>query len=817
MADSERLENSESSDMKHLIFSVVLSLCCTTVIAQSARISGRIHTTEGIALSHVTVRVDGTSLTAISGKDGTYELHGVPFGTQRLVITSLEVETAERELMVNQSRHILNIELALKDETEIDEVLVVGETEKRKLETSGFAVSVIETQHAALRNLTTNELLDRSAGVRIRQDGGLGSHIHYNINGLSGNAVKIFIDGVPSSNYGSAFSLNSIPPALIERIEIFKGVVPGYLSEDALGGAINVVLKRQQSRRALTTSYSIGSFNTHQWNTTGSFRQSNGFGVEASGFYNYSDNDYEVWGESISFKDYTGTTTINQRARRFHDAYRSYGGRINLGYKDVKWADRFLIGGVLSRNYKEVQHGRTMNKPYGDRHTRGNTNVATLVYEKQDLLLDGLSLKVDASYSYLERQLIDTVGWMYDWRGTPLAYPDGTYVPYTSGAESGNAKTTAINSDQTLVTRINLGYDINRTNRVFANFLYNNFDRGTEDAMQPQGLQLLENTRDLQKRITSITYENLVFDEKLRTNVFYKYYQQKTTSNEPYQISANPPNYGLNQIVNDRSHSGYGVALSYALRPTLYLLGSGEKAIRLPNANEIFGNVADNLLPPVGELKPEISYNANLGVNVGPYVMDKHFVKVNASLFYRNTQGMIREGLQSGNNDNTRFENLEDVETKGIDADLMYSYAEKFDVNITVSKISSLFNTEFDQNGAPYLFYRTQIRNEPSFKFNVNVAYNMDNVFRTGARASIYYNVNYVEGFLRNWANIGGNNLDRIPTQYANDLGATYTFPARNITLSLDAKNLFNQQIFDNFGLQKPGRAFYAKITYALY
>jgi len=803
--------------MKHFIFSVILLLCLTTGFAQHAIIGGRLHTPKGDVLSHVTVRVAGTSLTAISGKDGTYELRDVPFGTQRLVLTSLEVETAQRELLVNQFRHTLDIELSLKDETEIDEVLVVGETEKRKLETSGFAVSVIETHEASLRNLTTNELLDRSAGVRIRQDGGLGSHIHYNINGLSGNAVKIFIDGVPSSNYGTAFSLNSIPPALIERIEIFKGVVPGHLSEDALGGAINVVLKQQKSRRTLTTSYSVGSFNTHQWNTTGSFRQSSGFGVDASAFYNYSDNDYDVWGESISYKDYTGATTLNQRARRFHDAYRSYGGRINLGYSDVRWADRFLIGGVISRDYKEVQHGRTMNKPYGDRHTRGSSNVATMAYEKQDLLLDGLSLKVDASYSYLKRQLIDTVGRMYDWRGAPLAYPDGTYVPYTSGAESGNAKTTAINGDQTLVARINLGYKINRNNRIFVNYLYNNFNRATEDAMQPLGLQLLENTRDLQKRITSLTYENLAFGGKLRTNVFYKHYAQKTTSNEPYQITANPPDYGLDQIVNNRNHGGYGVALSYALRPTLYVLGSGEKAIRLPNANEIFGNVADNLLPPVGELRPEISYNANLGASLGPYVLDKHFIKMNASFLYRNTQGMIREGLQSGNNDNTRFENLEDVETTGIDAEVMYSYAEKLDITVTASKISSLFNTEFDPNGAPYLFYRTQIRNEPSFKFNVNIAYNLDNAFRTGARASVYYNVNYVEGFLRNWANVGGNNLDRIPTQYANDVGATYTFPTRDITLSLDAKNVFNQQIFDNFGLQKPGRAFYAKITYALY
>jgi hypothetical protein len=97
------------------------------------------------------------------------------------------------------------------------------------------------------------------------------------------------------------------------------------------------------------------------------------------------------------------------------------------------------------------------------------------------------------------------------------------------------------------------------------------------------------------------------------------------------------------------------------------------------------------------------------------------------------------------------------------------------------------------------------------------VAYAFDDLFAAGSISSVYYNVNYVKGFLRNWANVGGNNLDRIPTQYANDVGATYTLPSRKITFSVDAKNIFNQQIFDNFGLQKPGRAFYTKITYAIF
>lgn len=124
-------------------------------------------------------------------------------------------------------------------------VIVKGKPKKQKLETSGFAVAIIETKEASLRNLTTNELLDRSVGVRVRQNGGIGSNVEYNLNGMSGSAIGMFIDGIEISTFGSSFNLNNIPPAMIERIEVYKGILPSHLTGDYVGGAINVVLKKR--------------------------------------------------------------------------------------------------------------------------------------------------------------------------------------------------------------------------------------------------------------------------------------------------------------------------------------------------------------------------------------------------------------------------------------------------------------------------------------------------------------------------------------------------------------------------------------------
>lgn len=803
--------------LKYSIFFISIFFLPSGLFAQNGTLSGVLKLENGTPITYAAVAVKNTKHQVITDDEGKFEFSGLVYGQHEIEVSSIEITQKSIKVHFKENNERILLIVEPSESVGLKEVIIKVKTEKKEVETKGFAVNVIETQKMALQSIQTNELLDRSAGVRIRQDGGLGSKIDYNINGLSGNAVKVFIDGVPASNFGSSYSLNSIPPALIDRIEVYKGVVPANLSEDALGGAINIILKKK-TRNSLVTSYSLGSFNTHQWNIASNYRKENGLTIDASAFYNYSDNNYEVWGKSITFKDYTGKTTTNHRAKRFHDAYKSYGTKVEVGFTDVKWADRFMIGGILSKDYKEVQHGITMDNVYGDRHTRRNSSIATLTYSKNDFLAKGLSFKADASYSYLKRQAIDTVGVMYDWRGKPLMYPDGTYVKYTSGAEVSSAKTLGINSDKTLFVRTNLGYTINDNNTIYANYMYNNFIRGISDELQPLGLQLLENTRDLQKNIVSFTYENLAFSQKLRTNIFYKHYFQKATSNEPYRndIITGVPNYEKRKFTKKSDFSGYGITLSYELNPNLYLLGSAEKAMRLPSANELFGNVNDNLLAPAGELKPETSYNVNIGVNWAVLRLDNHSVRLNTSLFYRDTKGMIRESIRAGSFTYSQFENLENVMSRGIDAEIIYDYAKKFNLSFNISKFESLFNTRFDANGAPYLFYRMQIRNEPSFKFNVNAIYYQDDLFAKKSKASIYYNISYVDEFLRNWANVGGKNLDYIPTQFSNSIGIAYTFPSNKFTISVDAKNIFDQQIFDNFGLQKPGRAFYAKLTYSL-
>ncbi len=797
-----------------LFFFIIYSSLVGVLLGANATVSGTVRSGNGEPIEFATVYVKVAALGAITDEKGTYYLD-LPAGEYEFVFTHLNYEEALLNVSVKEGENNVADMVMMENPVMLSDVVVTGSMADA-MEKKGFAVNVIDTREISLQTVQVNDILDRTAGVRIRQDGGMGSRVNYNINGLSGNSIKIFIDGVPASNYGPSFSLSSIPPALIERIEVYKGVVPGYLSEDALGGAINIILKERRNK-SLTTSYSVGSFNTHQWNGAGSYRLNNGFTFDGSAFYNYSDNSYKVWGKDITFTDTETWHKIDsngEKVTRFHDAYQSFGGKFNVGFTDVKWADQFMVGAVLSRSYNEIQNGATMRVVYGDRHNRRESDVFTLDYSKSDFLVDGLSLKIDGSYSLLHRQVIDTVGIQYDWRG-PIK-KDGEYIYYMYagevGAEAGGMKTAAIDKDYATMLRGSLSYRVNENHSLFANYMFNDFRREVSDEYQPAALQALVNTRDLQKNFLAFTYENLAFSGRLRTNLFYKHYFQTVVANEP-KLEGN--NYIVDQFQKKINHNGFGATFSFAVTPDLFILASAEKALRLPSANELFGNGSDNSSPALS-LRPESSLNANLGFNYSFRLNSLHSFNLNSSVYLRDTRDMIRQTL-NGQYSFTYAENLESVFTRGVDAEVAYNYANKLDIRFNISKFDVLFNTQYDAKGAPYNFYRMQIKNEPSLKFNGQVAYHFRDLLHRGSKTSLHGNISYVNGFYRNWANVGSRNRDYIPEQYPVDIGVTHTFPKNRWVLSFDTKNLLDQQVFDNFGLQKPGRALYAKITYLIF
>jgi len=799
--------------MKIAFITILLTLVYLNGWGQMATVRGKVYTKENGGVSYAGIKLIQSNQTTMADHNGFFVLKNVPFGQEELIVSSVEIETQMIKVNINKAQ--IDLALVVKPKNvDLKEVLVVQKSEKKEIETKGFAVNVIETKEVAQRNFQTNELLDRTVGIRVRQNGGLGSSVNYNLNGMSGNSVRVFIDGISISTYGESFSLNSIPPALIERIEVYKGVIPAHLADDALGGAINVILKKG-SMNNLTAAVSYGSFNTFQTNFNGTYRdEKTGFTVRASAFHNYSDNDYEVWGKFVRNILPNGRYEY-VRARRFDDAYRSTGGQIQAGFTNVKWADQLLIGYNGSNDYKEIQHGTYMSIPYKGRTSESQSNVFSLNYVKKNFLVKGLEFNVNGMYSRRGQVVSDTVKWNYNWYGQISVGLNGNPILRPTGAQQ--AAPTINHIDRNVSTfRAGINYDLTKNHRLVVNHIYYAIDRKEQDFMRSEIEREFIGTRILEKNITSLAYELQAFNTKFKNNLFYKYYQQGIDRMDPVLRTVDGQSTRAeNRTSSHKTAKGYGMALSYAITPQYTILASAEKAVRLPSENEVFGSPGENIVENFG-IRPEVSNNLNVGLNAGTFYVGKHKYSFTVSGFIRDTRDKITQRINPRVNDALQtnpYENIGKNKSIGFESDFRYTFDNNLIVGVNMSKFNSVFNVQFDENGREYPYFNKQLPNEPYWTANSNVQYTLKNLFVKNSALNLFYSFHFVERFYTSWLEIED---FRTPRQYIQDIGLSYAFPNNKFVITADAKNIFDQQAYDNFAVQKPGRAFYLKINYSI-
>ena len=168
---------------------------------------------------------------------------------------------------------------------------VVGHSVVHQLKYAPQIVSLVGERQLQGTASSLNEVLNRVAGVTIRSTGGVGSPSRISVRGLEGKRMGLFVDEAAIGQFSNFVNLDDIPTDMIERVEIYKGIVPYRLGGDALGGAVNVVVK-DYPPRYLDASYEYGSFNTHRFNSV--FKRHDAkTGLEwgAGGLYVHSDSD----------------------------------------------------------------------------------------------------------------------------------------------------------------------------------------------------------------------------------------------------------------------------------------------------------------------------------------------------------------------------------------------------------------------------------------------------------------------------------------------------------------------------------------------
>lgn len=672
------------------------------------------------------------------------------------------------------------------------------------------AFNAVDIGTADLKNSTKSlsEALSRAPGLKLRESGGVGSDMTMMLDGFSGKHVKVFMDGVPQEGVGESFGLNNIPVSYAERIEVYKGVVPVGFGTDALGGVINIVTARPREGWSADFSYSYGSFNTHKSDASFKYVSSSGFLLEINAFQNYSDNNYKV-DTPVEIFNPDGTTMLDTSekltVRRFNDTYHNEAASAKVGVAGRRWADRMIFGFTWSEMYKEIQTGVVQKVVFGQKHRRGTSLMPSFEYVKKDVFTKGLDVSVTANYNRNLTRNIDTSTFRYNWLGEKK-YQNGTageqsYMDLRSGNDNWNATAT-------------VRYHPGKAHAFVLNHVFNNFRRENTPAAGTVSSQADEFAKLTRKNITGISY-TLAPGRNFNLSVFGKYYSQYNSGPVSSSASGNT-DYVL--ISNHTGSFGYGAA------GTCFFLGgaqaklSYEKALRLPTNVELFGD-EDLELGSIG-LRPEKSHNLNLNLSY-----DRHFnghgIYAEASLIYRDTRDYIqrRIGTYTGNKTYASYQNHGKVRTYGYTAALRYTYAGWIAVGANISHLDVRDNVKTLNEGSAQanLTYGDRIPNQPYLFAGSDLTFKWRDCIRKGCILSFTYDNYYQHSFHLYSESLGSvAGKEMVPGQFSHNLGLAFSFARGRYNLSFECRNFTDEDLYDNFSLQKPGRAFYGKLRVRL-
>jgi len=668
----------------------------------------------------------------------------------------------------------------------------VRRSEKQRLQQSAEAVNVVDTRPAQRQTADLGEVLARTQGVAIRRDGGLGSDARFSLNSLYDDQIRFFLDGVPLDVSGFAFGIANVPVNLVQRVEVYRGVVPVRFGADALGGAVNLV-SDQEYETHLGASYQIGSFGTQRATLDGRYRhEPTGMMIGGAAFLDLAENDYPIDVEVPDERGRLFPATVS----RFHDGYRAYGGMLEAGIVDQSWAKRLTLQVFASTYDKELQHNVVMTVPYGEVEYGETVYGATGRYELA--LTPKLELELIANYAHRRIDFTDQSQWVYDWFGQRIR------ERRVAGEIEADPTDQSVWQDG-VFGRATLGWKLAAQHLLRLSLAPNFATRSGDERIQAdrEARDPLTAERRLFSFVSGLEYELNLFEERLSNIAFVKDYLYRASSEEPL------PGGIFRDRDAHRHRAGVGDSLRLRLLPWLYVKASYEYATRLPRPDEVFGDgvlVLANL-----ELEPEVSHNANLG----PRVELRHPL---IGEWTADVNGFLRESdrlvVLLGNDRYSSYQNVYQARALGIESALSWLSPGRYlalDGTLTWQDVRNA-----SSSGTFGAFEGDRIPNRPYLFASWGARLRLANLPRPEDTLEPFYDGRYVHGFFRGWESQGLREFKQaVDAQVTHSAGVSWTlerYPWRT-ALTVEVDNFTDAKVFDNFGVQRPGRAYSLKLT----
>lgn len=707
---------------------------------------------------------------------GYYHLKGIPEGTYTIIGSYLGYQSFSKKIYLKGQERL---DISLKEQAEeIGGITVSSKSIAHQKKEESMPVTVIDMSNMRGTVSNVQDILAKTVGVTLRTSGGVGSSSRISIRGLEGKRIGFFIDELPMSEQTDYLDINDIPIDMIDRIEIYKGVVPARFGGSSLGGAINIVIREYPDKYA-DLSYGYESFNTHK--AQGVFKRNlkaRGLVFGIGGGYTTSDNNYT----------FDSPYREGLRITRNHDKYRKY--IIGGSFKAKKWwFDEVEFEPVVVKTYKEIQ-----GIEYDIREAHSESLMAGLANKltKDNFLTEGLNFDMFSGVVLTKMNFIDKATRRYEWDGSSYPTPSryGGEVGYNFPSDSDDQKLSFVN-------KTNLEYIINERHSFNFNSVFSIAKGTPKDELKTLSLgkQVNFDSR-MHSWVSGVTYDLRSLNDIFLNSLTVRYYQYTMhTQMAPlfvpgkYDVDLQKNNWGVNN------------AMRYRFLPSLMGKLSAGYEVRIPSESELLGDGIS--VVPSADLLPERNASANIGLLFDLTGKHPTNAQIEMNFFYMYLQDMIRytAGLIGA-----QYQNFGEMRTLGVEfeakADVLpslYAY-----VNTTYQDLRDTRDYE-PASTVPNPTKNKRMPNIPYLMANAGIEFHRENLLGgNGQNTRLFADVAFVEEYFYDFE-MTQLQKRRIPRSTTIDIGFEHSFLNKKLFISGKLRNITNEKTLSEFNRPLPG------------
>ncbi|MDH6533862.1 TonB-dependent receptor [Parabacteroides sp. 52] len=775
---------------KYLIAVCILMAVVFPVISWGQSVSGKVvDCANNQPIQGVLVRIIKANNGATTDKGGVYQIHHLEAGSWEIEFSCLGMKTVTKTVKFDRDTP-LTLHVCMENAvTDLGEVVVAARHERKELKNAreqGVPVSVIDGKMLAGRGTSITEVINHQTGVKVRRTGSVGSDTKVNVRGLEGNRVQIYIDGQALNSPDGSFSINDIPLQFIDRIEIYKGIVPPEFGGDGLGSAINIVtIDAEESFYDLW--YGISSYNTHESSITYKhWLPKSQIMLSAMYGFGYAGNNYKMQ------SPYVEGLTI----KRDHDRFRKHLGEVSIDFRGT-YFDEFEIGVPFYVNDRQIQGIKTNIQKA---QTSGWMTGAELTLEKDGFLTPKLDMKFSGLARFSGTHLNDTSSYLYNF--------DGSQIPNTYRGEIGSIP--------------NLSDDKLKDYRYTLNFKYNlrpgtklNFNNDFRFVSTEFNDTVADNYRKTQNSGLKADVINVISSINLEQRLWERLYLLLTARNYYNRVKGATVDLtygaGNSEVVHaDESRLSWGgsIAAKYDFAQHWLLKFAFEHNYRLPRSEELLGDrlwITSNT-----QLRPEQANNLNLGVMYNNQYNNFSRLQFEGNIYTMHITDMIMMRTASGFMANY---NIGKAHLYGADAEVKWDIDRNWFVMLNATYQKTIDKTRYlPGTNTPSVTYDMQMPHIPIFFLNWSLDYRKDNLFGgKGQYNRFYYEGGYTDKYYFGYK-LAANQSYVIPSSCIHTAGIEYAMMDRRLLFSLECHNLFDTKELTNLNYPLAGRTFQAKV-----